>query len=93
MHCKCLKTCGKGNWAFEETVGNPFWNFANYFLQCDPNGSQEAKIPVIDRIIAVCAALTDLSNGIVPLDEKIVLVMTTSCFFKLVCLRKILLTM
>ena len=63
------------------------------FLQCDPNGSQEAKIPVIDRIIAVCAALTDLSNGIVPLDEKIVLVMTTSCFFKLVCLRKILLTM
>ena len=38
------------------------------FLQCDPNGSQEAKIPMIDRIIMVCAALTNLSNGIVPLD-------------------------
>ena len=38
------------------------------FLQCDPNGSQEAKIPMIDRIITVCAALTNLSNGIVPLD-------------------------
>ena len=24
------------------------------FLQCDPTGSQEAKIPVIDRIITVC---------------------------------------
>ena len=38
------------------------------FLQCDPNGSQGAKIPMIDRIITVCAALTNLSNGIVPLD-------------------------
>ncbi|PFX16143.1 hypothetical protein AWC38_SpisGene19597 [Stylophora pistillata] len=38
------------------------------FLQCDPNGSQEAKIPMIDKIITVCAALTNLSNGIVPLD-------------------------
>ena len=38
------------------------------FLQCDPNGSQVAKIPMIDRIITVCAALTNLSNGIVPLD-------------------------
>ena len=38
------------------------------FLQCDPTGSQEAKIPMIDRIITVCAALTNLSNGIVPLD-------------------------
>lgn len=38
------------------------------FLQCDPNGSQEAKIPMIDRIITVCAALTNLCNGIVPLD-------------------------
>ena len=38
------------------------------FLQCDPNGSQEAKIPMIDRIITVCVALTNLSNGIVPLD-------------------------
>ncbi|XP_068692761.1 uncharacterized protein [Montipora foliosa] len=38
------------------------------FLQCDPNGSQEAKIPMIDRIITFCAALTNLSNGIVPLD-------------------------
>ena len=38
------------------------------FLQCDPNGSQEAKIPMIDRIITVCAALTNPSNGIVPLD-------------------------
>ena len=38
------------------------------FLQCDPTGSQEAKIPMIDRIITVCAALTNFSNGIVPLD-------------------------
>ena len=38
------------------------------FLQCYPNGSQEAKILMIDRIITVCAALTNLSNGIVPLD-------------------------
>ena len=38
------------------------------FLQCDPTGSQEAKIPMIDRITTVCAALTNLSNGIVPLD-------------------------
>ena len=38
------------------------------FLQCDPDGSQETKIPVIDRIITVCAALTNLSNGVVPLD-------------------------
>ena len=38
------------------------------FLQCDPTGSQEAKIPMIDRIITVCAALTNLSNGIIPLD-------------------------
>ena len=38
------------------------------FLQCDPKGSQEAKIPMIDRIITVCAALTNLCNGIVPLD-------------------------
>ncbi len=38
------------------------------FLQCDPNGSQQSKIPMIDRIITVCAALTNLSNGIVPLD-------------------------
>ncbi|XP_073255908.1 uncharacterized protein [Porites lutea] len=38
------------------------------FLQCDPTGSQEAKIPMIDRIITVCAALSNLYNGIVPLD-------------------------
>ena len=38
------------------------------FLQCDHTGSQEAKIPMIDRITTVCAALTNLSNGIVPLD-------------------------
>ena len=38
------------------------------FLQCDPKGSQEAKIPMIDRIITVCAALTNLCDGIVPLD-------------------------
>ena len=38
------------------------------FLQCDPTGSQEAKIPMIDRIITVYAALTNLSNGIIALD-------------------------
>ena len=38
------------------------------FLQCDPNDAQEAKIPMIDRIITVSASLTNLSNGIVPLD-------------------------
>ena len=38
------------------------------FLKCDPNGSQEAKIPMIDGIITICAALTNLSSGIVPLD-------------------------
>ena len=37
-------------------------------LQCDPNGSQEAKILMIDRNNTVCAALTNLFNGIVPLD-------------------------
>ena len=39
-----------------------------YFLQCDPNGSHEAQIPMIDRIITMCATLTNLSNRIVPLD-------------------------
>ena len=38
------------------------------FWQCDFNGFQEAKIPMTERIITVCAALTNLSNGIVTLD-------------------------
>ena len=38
------------------------------FLQCYPNGSHEAQIPMIDRIIIVCAALTNLFSGILPLD-------------------------
>ena len=38
------------------------------FLQCDPNGSQEVKIPMIDKIITVCAAFTNLSIGTLPLD-------------------------
>lgn len=37
------------------------------FLPCDPYGSQEAKIPIIHILITVCAALTNLSNGILPL--------------------------
>ncbi|XP_031570399.1 uncharacterized protein LOC116304760 [Actinia tenebrosa] len=36
------------------------------FLQSDPNDSQVAKKPMIDRIITVTAALTNLSTGIVP---------------------------
>ena len=39
-----------------------------YFLQCDLNGSHEAQIPMIDRIITMCATLINLSNHIVPLD-------------------------
>ena len=38
------------------------------FLQCYPNGFHEAQIPIIDRIIIVRAALTNLFSGIVPLD-------------------------
>ena len=38
------------------------------FLQCYPKGFHEAQIPMIDRIIIVRAALTNLFSGIVPLD-------------------------
>lgn len=38
------------------------------FLQSDHNGSDEAKIPMIDRIIRVRAALTNLCPGIVPFE-------------------------
>ena len=38
------------------------------FLKCNPKGSQEARIPMIDRIITVCAALTNFCPGIVPFD-------------------------
>lgn len=38
------------------------------FMICNPNGSQDEAIPMIDRIINVCAALVNLCPGIVPLD-------------------------
>lgn len=38
------------------------------FMMCNPKGSQEAAIPMIDRIITVTAALTNLCQGIVPFD-------------------------
>ena len=38
------------------------------FLICDPDGSQEASTPMIDRIINVCSALVNLCPGIVPFD-------------------------
>ena len=38
------------------------------FLICNPNGSQEAATPMIDRIINVCSALVNLCPGIVPFD-------------------------
>ena len=38
------------------------------FLKCNPKGSQEARIPMIDRIITVCAVLTNFCPGIVPFD-------------------------
>ena len=38
------------------------------FLMCNPNGSQEASTPMIDRIVNVCSALVNLCPGIVPFD-------------------------
>ena len=38
------------------------------FLMCNPNGSQEASTPMIDRIINVCSALVNLCPGIVLFD-------------------------
>ena len=38
------------------------------FLMCNPNGTQEASTPMIDRIINVCSALVNLCPGIVPFD-------------------------
>ena len=38
------------------------------FPICNPNGSQEAATPMIDRIINVCSALVNLCPGIVPFD-------------------------
>ena len=38
------------------------------FLICDSKGSQTAATPMIDRIITVTAALTNLCQGIVPFD-------------------------
>ena len=38
------------------------------FLICNLQGSKEEAVPMIDRIIAVCAALVNLCPGIVPLD-------------------------
>ena len=40
------------------------------FLICHPQGSKEEAVPMIDRIISVCAALVNLHvcPGIVPLD-------------------------
>ena len=38
------------------------------FLMCNPNGSQEASTPMIDRIINVCSALVNLCPGIVPFN-------------------------
>lgn len=38
------------------------------FLICNSLGSKEDAVPMIDRIISVCAALVNLCPGIVPLD-------------------------
>lgn len=38
-----------------------------YFLICNPPGSKEDAVPMIDRIISVCAAFVTLCPGIVPL--------------------------
>ena len=38
------------------------------FLKCNLQGSKEEAVPMIDRIITVCAALVNLCPGIVPLD-------------------------
>ena len=39
-----------------------------YSLICNPQGSKEEAVPMIDRIITVCAALVNLCPGIVPHD-------------------------
>jgi len=36
------------------------------FLMCNPNASQKASPPMIDRITNVCSALVNLFSGIVP---------------------------
>ena len=56
----------KGHWSSKEKVHILSGILPIDFLQCDPNGPQEVSMP--DRIITVCAALTNLSNAIVPLD-------------------------
>ena len=38
------------------------------FLTCKPGGTENESVPMIDRIITVCAALINLCPGIVPLD-------------------------
>ncbi|EDO29906.1 predicted protein, partial [Nematostella vectensis] len=38
------------------------------FLLSDQKGPRDARVPMIDRIVRLCAALTNLSNGIVPFD-------------------------
>ena len=38
------------------------------FLTCRPGGPEYQSVPMIDRIITVCAALINLCPGIVPLD-------------------------
>ena len=38
------------------------------FLTCNLQGSKEEAVPMIDRIITVCAALVKLCSGMVPLD-------------------------
>ena len=38
------------------------------FLICNPQGSKEEAVPMIARIITVCAALVNRCPGMVPLD-------------------------
>ena len=75
-HCKCPNTRGRiiiGLLWRKYTILSGILPID--FLQCDPNGSQEAKIPMIDGIITICAALTNLSIGIVSLDWIIIPIM------------------
>ena len=38
------------------------------FLSCDPSGTSESQVPIIDRILRVCSALVNFCPSVVPFD-------------------------
>ena len=53
-NCECANTCRACYWTPEAKVFYP--------------GKKSGKIPLIDRMIRVCAALTNLSPSVVPFE-------------------------